>query len=231
MIEIIMPVYNTGDPLQRAIKSIIAQTRKDWRLWIIDDGSTELTTKAIVDLYAQMQHPQIEIRQKENGGPASARNLALSHIEKDSIVAYCDADDFWEPYHLLEKMSWIDSDYDLVYCNPNLVDEELNQMYPNFQLYDDFSWERLKKGNFIYTPTVLHKNGLGQFDSTLDGLEDYDYWIRAVREKYLIHQSDIKTCTCTVRSNGNSNMSAKGRFVLSKIKEKHKEFFEFNNLL
>lgn len=236
MIEIIMPVYNAGAPLQRAIKSVIAQTQKDWKLWIIDDGSTELTTKAILLLYEQINHPQIEICYKTNGGPSSARNLALSHIEPESIVAYCDADDYWEPYHLFEKLPYLIDGYDwkgfdMVYCNPWLKDEDGNEMYPNFKLYDDFSWERLQKGNFIFTPTVLHKNGLGFFDQNLDGLEDYDYWIRAVKAKYTIHQTYAKTCTCTVRAKGNNNMSSKGVNALSKIHEKHNDFFSIENLL
>lgn len=231
-----MPVYNTGAPLQRAIKSVINQTYKDWKLWIVDDGSTELTTKAILDLYRLIENPQIEILKQSNGGPSRARNLALSFIELDSIVAYCDSDDFWYPQHLTEKIVWLEEGYkwkayDMVYCNPFLVNEEEETMYPNFPLYDSFSWERLKNGNFIFTPTVLHKNGLGFFDADLDGLEDYDYWIRAVKAGYTIHQTPIKTCTCTVRTRGNNNMSSKGQKVLSKIKEKHKDFFEFENLL
>jgi len=229
MVDIIMPVYDTGAPLQRAIKSVINQTHKKWKLWVVDDGSTELTTKAILLMYED--HPQIEILRQSNGGPSRARNLALSLIESDSTIAYCDSDDYWEPYHLLEKVSWLSFNYDMVYCNPHLVNDEGDQMYPNFPLYDDFSWERLRNGNFIYTPTVLHKNGLGFFDSNLDGLEDYDYWIRAVKAGYKIYQTGIKSCTCTVRAKGNNNMSSKGQAALSKIKDKHKDLFEFTNLL
>lgn len=232
-----MPVYNAGAPLQRAIKSIIAQKYNGWKLWVIDDASTELTTKAILDLYEGINHPQIEIRRlRNNSGPSNARNFALSQIALDSIIAYCDADDYWTSEHLLEKIAWLVDGhdwkgYDLVYCNPYLQNEEGEQMYPNFPLYDDFSWERLQRGNFIYTPAVLHKNGLGFFDSSLDGLEDYDYWIRAVKAKYTIHQTLMRTCTCTVRVKGNNNMSQRGQAALSKIKEKHKDFFEFKNLL
>lgn len=236
MIDIIMPVYNAGAVLQRAIKSVTSQSFTGWKLWIVDDGSTELTTKAILDMYRLVQHPKIEILHQSNGGPSSARNLALSFIDSDSIIAYCDADDYWESYHLAEKSAYLVDGYDwqgfdMVYCNPWLKDEDGNEMYPNFPLYDDFSCERLQKGNFIFTPTVLHKNGLGFFDSSLDGLEDYDYWIRAVKAKYTIHQTYAKTCTCTVRAKGNNNMSSKGQGALSKIKEKHKDFFEFRNLL
>jgi len=226
VVEIVMPVYNTGALLHRAIKSVVSQTYLDWHLWIVDDCSTELTTKAILDLYEMINNPQITVvRKKSNSGPSITRNTALALIELDSLVAYCDSDDYWHSDHLSEKTRHINDGFDMVYCNPILKNEEGYEMYPMFNLYDDFRWERLQKGNFIFTPTVLHKNGLGFFDPTLDGLEDYDYWIRAVKAGYIIHQSDMKTCTCTVRSKGNNNMSSRGQAALPKIKLKHKDFF------
>lgn len=233
MVEIIMPVYNaTGAFLQRAIKSVIAQTYNDWRLWIVDDFSTESTTKSILDLYEFINHPLITIiRKNSNSGPSTARNTALALIELDSLVAYCDADDQWNPEHLTACVAAIEREnYDLVYSNPKLIDEDNNIMYANFNLYNEFNWTNLQRGNFIFTPTVVHRNGLGFFDPTLDGLEDYDYWIRSVKAQYKISQLNGHTCVCTVRAKGN-NMSSKGQAVLSKIKEKHKDFFEFRNLL
>lgn len=228
MIEIIMPVYNAGPALQRAIRSILAQTYKDWKLWIVDDGSTDRTTQVILTIYEVVSNPKISIIHKSNGGPSSARNKALELTQPDSIIAYCDADDYWEPYHLDESKMWfVDGydwqGYDLIYSNPRLVDEAGNEMYPNFPLYKKFDEENLKRGNFIFTPTVLHKNGLGLFDESLDGLEDYDYWIRAARAGYKIYQHYIVSCTCTVRAKGD-NMSSKGQSALGKIKEKHKGF-------
>jgi glycosyltransferase involved in cell wall biosynthesis len=225
MIEIIMPAYNTGRALKRAIRSVTRQSFTDWKLWIVDDGTTDQETKVILDAYRILQHPKIEILRQSNGGPSSARNLAMAFIELDSIVAYCDSDDEWRLNHLDVSSRYLDG-ADLVYCNPKLVDPDGNQMWANFKLYDEFNHKNLKNGNFIYTPTIVHRNGIGFFDSSLDGLEDYDYWIRAYKLGYRFYQHDQETVTVTVRAAGNNNMSSKGQSMLSKIKEKHKDFFE-----
>lgn len=221
-----MPVYNAGSVLQQAIRSVLSQTYKDWKLWIVDDGSTELTTKAILNMYEMMSNPKISVVHQENGGPSSARNKALSLIKPDSIVAYCDADDFWGVEHLERAMIWINEGYDFVYSNPQLISEVGNIMYANFQLYETYEWRHLKDGNFIFTPTVVHKNGLGFFRSEFDGLEDYEYWIRAAKT-YMIKQDDRETTFCTVREHGVNNMSSKGTAnILAKIHEEHAEFFK-----
>lgn len=227
-----MPVYNAGAPLQRAIKSVVNQTYQDWKLWIIDDASTDLETRSILDIYMEvLDHPQITVLKKfKNSGPSNARNTAITFIELDSIIAYCDADDFWYPTHLERNIKLISEDrFDLVYSNPDLRNPEGHVMYPIFNLYESFDAENLKRGNFIFTPSVIHKNGLGFFDRSLDGLEDYDYWIRAFKSGYRIYQNPITTCCCTVRESGNNNMSSKGQSVLSKVREKHKDFFESEN--
>jgi len=215
--------------LERAINSIKVQSYKDWKLLIVNDGSTRFETIAVLDA---IYDERIEVFSQKNGGPSQARNLALSFIKLDSLVAYCDSDDYWEMRHLEAAVSMIEQEkYDLVYSNPKLINDEGDTMYPNFPLYSQFDWTNLQKGNFIFTPTVVHKNGLGFFDYNLDGLEDYDYWIRAVKAKYLFYQMNGSSCVCTVRSQGNNNMSSKGQAVLSKVKEKHKDFFELRSLL
>ena len=40
-LDIIMPVYNTADYLDQCLQSIAGQTMTDWRLIIVDDGSTD----------------------------------------------------------------------------------------------------------------------------------------------------------------------------------------------
>ena len=40
-VDIIMPNYNKGEYLEKSIKSVINQTYKFWKLYLIDDNSTD----------------------------------------------------------------------------------------------------------------------------------------------------------------------------------------------
>ena len=85
-----MPVYNTGNILHLAVKSILAQTYTNWELLLIDDGSTDDTPK-ICDEY-QIIDSRIRVFHKKNGGICESRNFGLHYAEGD-YIAFCDHDD------------------------------------------------------------------------------------------------------------------------------------------
>ncbi|MEG2315840.1 MAG: glycosyltransferase family 2 protein, partial [Clostridia bacterium] len=51
MISIVVPVYNVQDYLAECVKSIFAQTYRDWELLLVDDGSTDKSGE-LCDAYA-----------------------------------------------------------------------------------------------------------------------------------------------------------------------------------
>ena len=97
-ITCIMPAYNVGTYISRAIDSIITQDFTDWELVIVDDCSTDNTTE-VVELYVEKDDRIRLIRRTDNsGGPFVPRKDAIESAKAD-IIAPLDADD------------WIDSDY------------------------------------------------------------------------------------------------------------------------
>jgi glycosyltransferase involved in cell wall biosynthesis len=230
MIEVIMPVFNTpAHLLNKSIKSVINQTYKDFKLWIIDDGSTDEYVSML--LFTMKKHRDAFTRDvnvicKPNGGVSSARNAAIEQVEPDSIIAYCDSDDVWEPNHLEDSMRFLEIGYDVVYSTPKLEDERGNRMIPfGIPLYESFQSHRLRIGNFIHISSVLHKQKGEKeyFDSAVDSLEDYDMWMRLFQKGYRFIQKPDTTVTYLCRQNSGA---AGGRNVIDKVREKHKEFLE-----
>ena len=91
-IDIIIPNYNKGMYLSAAINSVINQTYKNWKLYIIDDNSYD-DSKKILKRYKKKEKINIFFF-KNNKGPGFCRNLGISK-SKSQYVAFLDSDDYW----------------------------------------------------------------------------------------------------------------------------------------
>lgn len=95
-ISIIIPAYNSEDFLAATIESVLAQTRTDWELLIIDDGSTD-GTFSIAACYAARDR-RIRALRQANAGCAAARNRGVAEVAPGAeYVAFLDHDDLFEP--------------------------------------------------------------------------------------------------------------------------------------
>jgi glycosyltransferase involved in cell wall biosynthesis len=95
-VSIVIPTYNRAAFLQRALGTVLAQTRSDWDLVVVDDGSSD-DTKGVVTRMGDAR-----VRLLDNAGrkgAAGARNTGIAATTAP-IVAFLDSDDSWEPHHL-----------------------------------------------------------------------------------------------------------------------------------
>lgn len=93
-ISVIVPIWNAHDYLHRCIDSILGQTYKNLELILVDDGSSD-DSLSICQSYAK-QDERVRVFHKENGGQASARNLALDVCTGD-YIGFVDNDDWILP--------------------------------------------------------------------------------------------------------------------------------------
>ena len=91
LVSIIVPVYNTEKYLSKCLDSLIKQTYKNLEIILIDDSSTDNSIAICKDY--QKKDERIKIYQKENGGPASARNYGLEKARGEYIL-FIDSDDY-----------------------------------------------------------------------------------------------------------------------------------------
>ncbi|MCM1451454.1 MAG: glycosyltransferase [Clostridium sp.] len=97
LISIIIPAYNSQANLAIAIRSVLAQSRTDFELIIIDDGSVDSTAQIASDF--ANRDPRIKVIRQSNQGPSCARNAGLD-IASGSFIAFVDADDAIHPRFL-----------------------------------------------------------------------------------------------------------------------------------
>ena len=133
MVTVVMAVYNGADYLERQLESIAAQSYKDWRLVIRDDGSSDDTVKVLKDFAADYQDRVYILEDGEPSG--SAKNnfaILLEEVSDNEYVMCCDQDDIWMPDKIrvtLDKMLSAEKKFGkscpvLVHGDVEVVDED-----------------------------------------------------------------------------------------------------------
>ena len=121
-VSVIIPVYNIEKYLKKCVESVEAQTYQDYKIILVDDGSTDESGK-LCDALAQKNEKIIVIHQ-ENKGLGGARNTGIQACDTDYIM-FLDSDDYIHP-QLLEKCldTVKNNDCDIVLFDMINVDEK-----------------------------------------------------------------------------------------------------------
>ena len=101
-VSVIIPTYNYGQYIEKAIDSVLAQSYQDFEIIVVDDGSTDNTGTIIETKYKD----KVKYIFQENKGAAAARNRAAKEA-KGKYLSFLDADDTFLVDNLQKKLrSW-----------------------------------------------------------------------------------------------------------------------------
>jgi len=96
IVSVVIPLYNRGLYISRALNSVQAQTTQDFEIIVVDGGSTDEG----VTIVRRFNDPRILlIKQEGRQGVSAARNQGIKKA-KAEFIAFLDADDEWMPDHL-----------------------------------------------------------------------------------------------------------------------------------
>jgi glycosyltransferase involved in cell wall biosynthesis len=95
--SVIIATYNRSTLLKRALKSLIAQTEKDWEAIVVDDESTD-STYLHISSYLEL-HPNIRYVRQTHSGEAVSKNTGIS-LARGKYITFLDSDDEFSPLHL-----------------------------------------------------------------------------------------------------------------------------------
>ncbi len=196
--DVIIPAYNAARFLALALDSVEAQTFRDWRILLVDDGSTDETPELVRPYQERLGDKLLYIRQSNAGLPA-ARNTAIRHATAE-YLALLDADDVWLPRRLEATLAAFQARpaAALAYGYVSRID-------PRGQVIDTFdkpaSYAEGRVAPYLYMrmldlpcPTVSFRRdsaeAVGGFDESLRASEDRDLWIRltARQEAVLVRE-------------------------------------------
>ena len=132
-ITVIIPTRNRAALLPRAVNSVLAQTRADFELLIIDDASTDDTPAVIAALAA----PRVRaLRHHANRGASAARNLGIAEA-RGRYAAFLDDDDELTPDSLAARAALLDAappQTALVYGWIDVIDDASGETRPGRRL-------------------------------------------------------------------------------------------------
>ena len=184
-VTVVIPAYNTEAYLAETLQSVFAQTFRDYEVIVVDDGSTDGTLPT-----ARRFEPRVKVLSKPNGGPASARNLAIRQSDSE-YIAFLDSDDLWVDDKLVEQVMYLDNNpqIGLVYGEALMFkrDGGAKQTISKIGYTGDPTFRQLLYGDFIPNSTVMIRrtciDKVGQLDESREllGVEDYEYWMRIAR--------------------------------------------------
>lgn len=181
--SIVIPTYNRIDKLRRAVHSVLQQTYLNYEILVIDDGSTDATSKEFSSCNIETLR---FIRIENSGGPAKPRNIGIENA-KGNWVAFLDSDDYWLPNKLeVIANAIISSEFDIICHNEFMMDDlsskkRLNIYGPamkDMYKYLLYCGNRLSTSATVVKTCFINNNSIKfNEDSRYLMVEDYDYWL------------------------------------------------------
>ena len=178
-VSVVVPCYNLGPYLAEAVDSALGQTFTDLEIVVVDDGSTDPETRAILDTFSR---PKTRVLRSENRGLPGAKNFGIGHTTGE-LLCMLDADDVLESHMLERSVAALDAAPSIAFASHWL------------RTFGDEQWDwtpsscdfpALLDMNTVNGSALVRRSAvesIGGFDETfLDGCEDWDFWITMVEQ-------------------------------------------------
>ena len=183
LVSIVIPVYNGGEFLAKAIGSALAQTYKNIEIIVVNDGSAD---GGRTDAVARSYGDRIRYVSKANGGAGSALNAGIK-LMRGEFFSWLSHDDLYYPTKIERQIARFEeigkknvilsSDFDLVDQDLKLIGEaRAHEVLPEFFRYGITLSSYVHGCSLLIPKAAFDECGL--FDENLRTTQDYDLWFR-----------------------------------------------------
>jgi glycosyltransferase involved in cell wall biosynthesis len=175
MVSVIIPCYNLGAYLDEAVASVLSQTYQTFEILIVDDGSTDDATRALLEGY---RRPKTEVIRTAHQGVSAARNVGIARARGNYLCAL-DADDRLDPTYFEKAVAVLDADPDVAFvsCWLRAFGDEQWEWTPERCDLPTLLWE-----DTVLTAALVRREVMiaaGGYDTKMpaQGGEDWDLWL------------------------------------------------------
>lgn len=222
LVSVIIPTFNRGHCIKKAVESVLAQTYQNLQVVVIDDGSTDSTR----DVLAGIKDSRLQYVHTKNEGNYFARNTGLAQAKGD-FISLLDSDDCYVPQKIAVQLDRFKNNPDLGLCcsnvyvkHQNIPDKVFEDAAHSFHFDIDNEGGFLEKAiesNFIVTSTVMIRKEcvrrVGIFNTQFQNAMDYEYFLRIVFNFQALYMKD-KLVERLIHSNSVSKNSVNTKNAL-----------------
>ncbi|PIN84651.1 MAG: hypothetical protein COV47_06330, partial [Candidatus Diapherotrites archaeon CG11_big_fil_rev_8_21_14_0_20_37_9] len=169
-ISVVIPAYNAESTILPCIESIQRQTLQPKEIIVVDDGSTDLTSRLVAS-----HKPKVVLLSQNNSGAPKARNRGAK-LATGRYVIFLDSDILAKPRMLECMKRTLLTHKNASYC--------YSRFYFGWKKFPSFSFSErlLKKHNYIHTSSLIRRSDLVEFDETLRRHQDWDLWLTLLKQ-------------------------------------------------
>lgn len=128
---VITYAYNAEKTIKRTIQSVLKQTYSNFVYYIIDNGSSDSTSK-IIDRYATIDSRIVGLSKDKNSLWVAFEilNKIVNQYNSEDYLCYLDADDLYEPRFMEKMISFMRGNcLDVAACGSYYVNEKINKKF------------------------------------------------------------------------------------------------------
>ncbi len=116
-VSVLLPCRNATATLDEALRSLAAQTFRDFEIVAVDDGSGD-STPAVLTAWADRDH-RIQVVRTPPHGIVAALNTAAERA-RGGLLARMDGDDIARPERLERQVAYLDAHPDITACGTRI---------------------------------------------------------------------------------------------------------------
>lgn len=219
LVSVVIPTYNYGRYLGRALQSVLDQAYTKWEVIVIDNHSTDNTDEVMAS-YSDSRITYLKIH--NNGVIAASRNAGI-RVAKGEWIAFLDSDDWWTSNKLSVCVSVANCGADVVYHEFEIIGGGkffgMKRLIGSWQVRPPIQIDLLTRGNALVTSSVVVRRDildkLSGFDesSTMVASEDYNLWLKlaGVTERFIFCHDVMGFYSVHDKGMSNKDMSSSAK--------------------
>jgi len=218
MISILMPIYNGIEFINESVPSILEQTYDKWELLIGVNGHSENSEVYKISKAFEKCSDKVRVFDFYNiKGKANTLNEMIKYCNYD-YIALLDVDDIWYPQKLEIQSIWLNA-YDVIGTNCIWFGDRAG-VVPSIP-QNDFSNFDFAKVNPIINSSVVVRKELCWWDPKIDGVEDYDLWIRIRKQNKRLYNCPQITVKHRIHNASAFNSCGKNNMQVPNLLKSH----------